>query len=638
MGKTAPREHVRAYRLWQAGQQHAGKAQWREAARAFGDASDLLPEPPYGAAAAHALIKAGSALDALAKARALNQRFPAEALGFTLQAHALLALGRNEETVQLLTHLPDEVQRDHHMNVSLAMALQRCARHAEAVPMFFAALSADMTDAYLHFYLGMSFKEMGLKAEAAECVRTAVTLGVGTSDLAARGQLWFLEREACRWEQAAAAMVHVREGFKKLPENMPMESSAFTHAVLVDEPLEVLKVAKHYALHMQRGVTPLPRRAARAHAGRLRLGYLSADFHTHATSQLMAQMLEAHDRNQFEVTLFSTGPDDGSPMRQRVMVACEHFVNLRGQPYAAMAQCIREHEIDILVDLKGATYDTLLQVLAHRPAPVQITWVGFPGSSGANYIDYIVGDPIVTPLAHAAHFSEKIAQLPLCYQPNDQYRELPAASSRMEWDAPADALLLCAFHQPYKISPQVFDVWCELLARLPHAVLWLLHWNQNVVDTLTREAALRGIARERLCFTPVVPLHEHLSRLACADVFLDAWPCNAHTTCSEALWVGVPVVTLQGATFAQRVGASLLHAAGVDELICQDTASYREAVLNLATDAHKRGDIRRRLQRERMRSPLFDGELRAREFEALLQRMWQRATAGEAPAHLEAQA
>jgi predicted O-linked N-acetylglucosamine transferase (SPINDLY family) len=345
----------------------------------------------------------------------------------------------------------------------------------------------------------------------------------------------------------------------------------------------------------------------------------------------MVQMLESHDRAAFEVTLLSAGPDDQSAMRQRMKAASEHFEELRGRSFDAMAQRVRELGIDILVDLKGATHDTLMPVLAHRAAPLQVSWLGFPGTSGAPFIDYFIGDPVVTPLTDAAHFSEQIAQMPHCYQPNDAQRGLPLPMSRADWGAPEHALLLCAFHQSYKISAEVFDQWCALLHALPGSVLWLLQWNTNVQTALTKAASERGIGPERLLFAPMVTSEGHLSRLACADIYLDAWPCNAHTTASEALWCGVPVVTIKGATFAQRVAASVLHAVGLDELVCGELQSYAQQVISIAHDAPRRAALRKHLHAQRSASPLFDGAAFARDIEALYQRMWARAVAGLPP-------
>ena len=637
-GRPAPsaRLHVQAYRHWQAGQGHARRERWPAAAAAFGQATDLHAESAYGLAAAHALIKCGRAVDARERARRMRLLYPQQILGYTLETHALLSLGQTEEALQCARALPAGMMSDHPYLTALSMALYRCGRHAEAIPVFLQALALKMDDAYLHFHLGMSFKSQGMKAEAAECVRTAVVLGLGPSELSARGQLVFLEREACRWSEAQAELARLRPALLALPPEQAIETSPFTHAVVVGDPLEQLKVSRHYALHAARKVQTLPRVRPREREGRLRVGYLSADFHNHATSQLMVQMLEQHDRSQFEIFCLSTGPDDGSALRRRVVAAVEHFVELRGHAEQAIAQRVRELGVDILVDLKGATQDALLPVLAARPAPLQVAWLGFPGTTGAPYIDYLIGDPVVTPLEHAAQYSEKIAQLPLCYQPNDAHRERPLPSTRADWGVSEDALLLCAFHQSYKISPEVFDVWCSLLEQRSDAVLWLLQWNTNVQDTLRAAASERGIDPQRLVFAPLLPLQQHLSRLACADIYLDAWPCNAHTTASEALWVGVPVVTLIGPTFAQRVAASLLHAVDLDELVCHDAASYQTTALGILDDTRRRAALKTHLALQQRSSALFDGARFARDLESLLQRMWQHALQGRPPQHIAA--
>ena len=633
----AAARHPQALRRWRTGQEHARLEQWPQAARAYEHATQLHDDPAYVLAAAHALIKAGRSADSVTLARRLRARRPDTVLAYTLESHALLELGRASEAIDCLAAMPADAPRDRVFETSMAIALQNCGRHREAIPRFLAALAHKIDDAAAHFQLGVSFRGVEMKSEAAECMRTAVVLGLGASDLAARSLLAFLEREACRWPQAAEVLDALRGAVRAAAPEAAIETGPFPYAVLVGDPLEQHKAARHYALHLQRRARPLPRRAARAHEGRLRVGYLSSDFHQHATSQLMAQMLESHDRARFDITLFSTGPDDGSALRRRVVASCERFVELRGVGLDDVAARVRDAGIDILVDLKGATFDTPFAAMACRAAPLQVSWLGFPGTSGAPFIDYIVGDPVVTPLAHATHFSEKIAQLPLCYQPNDAQRPLPRTSTRAEWGVADDAFVMCAFHQSYKISPEVFDAWCTLLHARADAVLWLLQWNTNVQAALEREAAARGIDPARLVFAPLAAPAEHLSRLAHADVYLDAWPCNAHTTASEALWVGVPVVTLQGETFAQRVAASLLHAVGLgDELVCHDVEAYRDTVLALAGDAARRERLREHLLQQRAASPLFDGARFARDIEALYLRMWERAIRGLPPEHLPA--
>jgi predicted O-linked N-acetylglucosamine transferase (SPINDLY family) len=625
----------RAHQHFLAGRVHAAQERWPHAARAFAQAAELSRDSAYMLTAAHASIKAGQADQAVPRLRALRRLHPELTLAYTLESHAWLDMGRADEAAGVLQALPDSAPRDSIYHVSHAVALQKLHRHQEAVHAFLAALALRIDDALSHFRMGMSFKELGLKAEAAECVRTALALGLGTSELSARALLVFLEREACRWSEAERELAVLRAAVRAAPTDTAVETGAFVHAVLVDAPTEQRKVATLYAHHLAARTVPLPRRPARAHEGRLRIGYLSADFHQHATSQLAVQMFESHDRARFEVTLFSAGPDDGSALRRRMRAATEHFVDLHGQGMAQMAAAIRARQIDILVDVKGATYGSVMQVMAHRPAPLQVNWLGFPGTSGALYVDYLIGDPVVTPLEHAAHHSECIAQLPLCYQPNDSRRVMPLPATRADCGLPDDALVLCGFHQSYKISREVFASWCRLLHALPQAVLWLLRWNANVQTVLTAAAAAHGIDASRLVFAPLLPAEQHLSRLSAADVFLDAWPCNAHTTASEALWCGVPPVTVIGETFAQRVAASLLHASGLPELVCRDVAQYEQTVQQLAADPPRRDALRARLLAQRSHA-LFDGVRFARDIEALYERMWSRAVAGLPPEHLPA--
>ena len=630
--------HSRAHRLWQTGQSHAQREHWPLAARSFEEAAALHGDTAYALAATHALIKAGRAADAVRRARAIRARDPRAGLAYTLESHALLGMGRAEESIETLLTLPADVQRDADHHVSLAVSLQRSRRHEEAIRSFFDALALKMDDALSHFRLGMSFKELGMKAEAAECVRTAVVLGLGSSELAARAQLVFLEREACRWAAADDAMTGLRTAVRALPDDTAVETGPFPHAVLVDDPLEQLKVARHYALHVAQLHRPLPRRVARAHGGRLRIGYLSADFHVHATSQLMAQMLECHDRSAFEVTLLSSGKDDNSAMRQRMVAASERFEDLHGQGFDAIARRARELEIDILVDLKGVTHDTLMPVLAQRPAPLQVAWLGFPGTTGAPYIDYLIGDTVVTPLADAAHFSEKIAQMPHCYQPNDARRVLPAPATRASVGLADDALVLCAFHQSYKISGEVFATWCDLLQRMPGSVLWLLQWNANVQQSLTAAARERGIDADRLVFAPVLPLEVHLA------------PAGVRRPVPRRLAVQRPHDGGRGA-LGRRSGRhrARAHLRPARRRQPAGHPGPRRAGRGATSPPIRRSwsrwpAMRRAAPRcapsssaRRTTMPLFDGAAFARDIESLYTRMWQRAVTGQAPAHLPAE-
>jgi predicted O-linked N-acetylglucosamine transferase (SPINDLY family) len=379
-------------------------------------------------------------------------------------------------------------------------------------------------------------------------------------------------------------------------------------------------------------------RQARLAHERVRVGFVSYDFREHPVSQLLVEMLEQIDRTRFEIVLYSSGPDDSSALRARVVAAADHFVDIRGLADAEAAARVRADGIDLLIDLMGHTRGHRLGVFAARPAPVQLGYLGFPGTTGAGFIDYFVGDAIATPLANEAHFSEKLVQLPGCFQPNGRWRPLPQPMARAEAGLPEDAFVMCAFNHTYKIGPQAFDAWCRVLHRVPRAVLWLKETNRQLHENVRREAAARGIAPERIVFAPVVSYEAHFSRLALADVFVDTWPYNAHTTAADALWAGVPVLTLPGESFASRVAASVLAAVGLEGLAMGSIDDYESALVTMARDPEVLAGLRAHLVDNRLALPLFDSPAYTRRFEALLATLWQRWCRGEVPAHLEADA
>jgi predicted O-linked N-acetylglucosamine transferase (SPINDLY family) len=370
----------------------------------------------------------------------------------------------------------------------------------------------------------------------------------------------------------------------------------------------------------------------------LRLGFVSYDFREHPVSQLLVEMLERLDRSRFETVLYSSGPDDGSALRARIAAAADRFVDIRGSADAEAAARIRDDGIDLLVDLMGHTRGHRLGVFAARPAPVQLGFLGYPSTTGANFIDYFVGDAITAPLGHEAHFSEKIVQLSGSFQPNGRGRPLPQPMARADAGLPDDAFVMCAFNHTYKIGPQAFDTWCRVMQRVPRAVLWLKETNRQLHDNIRREAVARGVAPERIVFAPVVTYDAHFSRLALADVFVDTWPYNAHTTAADALWAGVPVLTLPGESFASRVAASVLAAVGLEGLAMTSLADYEAALVTLATDPEVLPGLRAHLVENRLQLPLFDTERYTRGFEATMQVLWQRWCEGRAPTHLPAEA
>lgn len=621
---------------WRAGLEQARLGRWDAAARSLAQAAALMTgDVDVWVLLANARRRCGDLPGAAAAAQRALDLDPGHETAMALCWRSLQAAGRGHEAQQVLRAAPLQAL-DAAGWAERADAELRAAQPVAAIHTCLHALRHRMTDGTLHYRLGLAFEDLGRKADAVECLRTALLLNLGPLETGVRDMLVFHERDLCDWSSGQSAARVLCESMTRLGPDAAVRTNPFAHATLSDDPSVVLQAARSNARFFARGVVPLPARAP-ARRERLRVGYVSADFHHHATVMLMAQMLECHDRRRFDIHLYDHGRDDGSPERARVQAAASVFRSVGELGDREFAQRIRDDGIDILVDLKGYTRGARPGVFAHRPAPVQVAYLGYPGTSGSTAIDYLVGDPFVTPIEHAHGYTEKIAQLPGSYQCNDGTRALPTPPARAAVGLPEPALVLCAFNQAYKISPEVFDVWCRLLQQLPEAVLWLLEGQPEAVAALTREAAARGIDPVRLIFAPKVEHRAHLDRSACADLFLDTWPCNGHTTASDMLWAGAPVVTCAGRTFASRVAGSLLRAIGVPELVCRDPAEYEELIINLARDSQRLAGLRWRVRQARHQSETFNGAAAAKHLEALFERMWSRALAGLPPEHLEAE-
>ncbi|WP_225204809.1 tetratricopeptide repeat protein [Novosphingobium huizhouense] len=341
--------------------------------------------------------------------------------------------------------------------------------------------------------------------------------------------------------------------------------------------------------------------------GRIRIGYFSGDFHDHATMHLMAGTFRTHDRSRFEITAYSYGSNPGGAVRETLAGQVDRLVEVGGMGDAEVAALARAHGLDIAVDLKGYTYQGRTAIFAHRPAPVQLSWLGFPGTSGAPFLDYLVADATVVPKPERAHYSERLIVLPGSYQPNDDARAIaPHAPARAELGLPEQGFVFCCFNSLYKIGPREFDIWMRLLSAVEGSVLWLLRPEPAAEANLAREAERRGIDPARLVYADWAAPADNLARLARADLFLDTFAYNAHTTASDALWAGVPLVTRPGRAFAARVAASLLHAVGLPELIAPDDVAYEALALDLARDPARLAQARARLAANRTTTPLFD--------------------------------
>jgi protein O-GlcNAc transferase len=511
-----------------------------------------------------------------------------------------------------------------HNNV--ANVLGDLGRHQEALPHLQRAVQSNPQLADSHHNLGMLLQRLKRHEEAADALEQALKLAPRMTYTLS--YLAWNELAACRWQRLPARIealrAQVREGALVEP---------FT-LVAVSESAEEQKLCaeRHVAAMLPARGGPFWRGERYRHE-RIRLAYLSADYHEHATAYLAAGLFERHDRARFEVIGVSWGPDDGGPMRRRLARAFDRFIDVRERADEEVARMLRALEVDIAVDLKGHTTGARPGILAYRPAPLQASYLGYPGTMGASFIDYLIADRLVVPEAERRHYAEQVVYLPGSYQVNDSQREIAArAPSRAEAGLPEAGFVFCCFNNNYKIQPQMFGVWMRVLRAVPGSVLWLLQDNPAAETNLREAARAGGVDPARLLFAGRVPPAEHLARQWLADLFLDTLPCNAHTTASDALWGGLPLLTCVGTTFAGRVAGSLLAAAGLPELATRDLPAYEAMALALARDPARLGALRAKLAGpagERARLPLFDTERFRRGLEAAYTAMWDRAQRGE---------
>jgi len=369
---------------------------------------------------------------------------------------------------------------------------------------------------------------------------------------------------------------------------------------------------------------------------KIRVAYLSSDFYRHATSFLIAELIELHDRDNFEIFGVSFGANDTSDLRHRLVNAFDHFIDVSLDSDQAVAERLRLHEIDIVVDLKGHTQDSRPAIFGYRPAPVQVNYLGYPGTMGYDAIDYIIADEIVLPFDQQPFFSEKIVHLPDCYQANDTVRRISADKpTRRDVGLPDDGFVFCCFNHNWKITPQIFEIWMRLLHNVPQSVLWLIEDSLGARENICDAAAREGIDPKRLIFSAKIKMEDHLERHKLADLLLDTLPINAHTTASDALWAGLPILTCRGNAFAGRVAASLLCAIDLPELVTGDLKQYEAVAMNLAMSTEKLQLLRDKLSRKIHSAPLFDAIRFTQHIEAAYRTMWEIAQRGESPRNFQ---
>lgn len=513
--------------------------------------------------------------------------------------------------------------------VLLGIVCDKQMRHEEAIERYDKAIRFKPESPQAHYNRGVALTKLRRYAEAVPSFERAYdlrpTLLEGLSELA------HARRVICDWRDFS----QVAQELPRAAREGRIALSPFMMLLFSDAPADQFAAARNFLVLKEIRQTA-PRRAgppAPATRGRIRLAYFSADLREHAVAHHLAPLIERHDRNRFEVTAISLAPRDASRMRARLTATFDRFVEAAHMSGEEMAQAIAELGIDILVDLTGLTGGHRIEVLARTPAPIQVEFLGYAGTTGADFIDYIIADSYTVPNQLQPDFSEWIVHLPGCYLPDSADRPaVEKVPTRAECGLPDDSFVFCSFNQPIKFTPDLFSVWMRLLARVPGSVLWLRSDDETAGQNLRAEASARGIDPARLVFASRVSSHaEHLSRQRLAGLFLDTFPYNAHSTACDALWAGLPIVTRAGRSFQSRVAGSMLHTTGLPELITSSFEEYEALAFALATEPARLADLKKRLAQKIKTTPLFDIERYTRHLEAAYEEMVAIRRRGEQP-------
>ena len=536
------------------------------------------------------------------------------------------------------------------VHYNLGTNLKRQGKNAEAISSFQHALIIKPDHTYAHYNMGNTFKDLDKLDEAIaayeralaitpDYAEAALNMGLALQDQgkllqaidayrrtlaikpdyhSAKMYLRHMLGHVCDWQfyhQDQTACLHLGVNTSAIP--------TFAMLAIEDNPARQLARSRTWAKERYKEEPlPLPNRPTLLKK-RLRVGYFSADFHDHATLHLMAGLLHSHDKSHFDIYLYSYGKQKSECWQNKLEKSGCRFFDCAQETDIQVLTLARTHNLDIAIDLKGYTQDTRSDIFQYRLAPIQVNYLGYPGSMAAKFIDYIVADPVIIPEQQRKHYSESVIYMPNSYQPTDNMRKiLHTHTTRADFGLPKEAFIFCCFNNNYKISPYEFDIWMRTLSKVPGSVLWLIRSNKWVEQNLYREAEARSIDPSRIIFAEKVPHSEHLARHKHADLFLDTFNYNAHTTASDALWTGLPLITKVGDQFAARVSASLLTAVGLPELITTTAEDYETLILDFAQNPEKLIATKQKLTANLMKFPLFDTKLYTKNFERALKKAY----------------
>lgn len=614
-----------------------------------------------------ALVDRGLIDQALAEARRLAEQQPGDPAAWRALGYVEASRNAFKEAEQALLQAISLAPKDARSWEHLGWLLRRSGDFTRAVAALQESLSIDSSAARPRMMLANSLADLGKRKDAIAEYRRVLTqepdhvrahnnlanmlaelrrlkaaadhyarAAVLSPEFAYRVSASHTARRIADWDAAEpiedGLLRSLRTRERPRDRVQPFSLLAVPGATAADHLQAARQMVQSYG---EAAAVPHKPPAALASRPRLRIGYVSSDLHDHATTYLIVEALELHDRNRFEIIGFDYSTSRKSAYRTRILKAFDRVATIAGLSDVQAARRIAAEDIAIAVDLKGWTTGARPALLAGRPAPVTVHWLGHPGTIGAPWIDYAIVDPVVAPPGSEEEFTERLVRLPHCYQPNDRQRAIGSIPTRAEVGLPDDAFVYCCFNQAFKINRAIFALWMDLLRATPHAVLWLKDDNRWATAAFKEHARAAGIDPARLVFGPSLPLADHLARISLADLALDCAPYGSHTTASDALWAGVPQIAYLGDSFAARVSASLVTAIGLPELIVRSPEECRALVTRLANDRAALGRIRNRLAANRLTAPLFDSRLFVGHLEAGYLAMWQRAAAGLPPDHID---